>query len=128
MFLKFRTQKERREYGGTDFVELQYCKMPQDTTPEDIVKLDNLENWKEDSLYVADYRSFRRKYGIYFQNALHEDLSRGALDLYGINYYSLNQVQEILKILREKEPEDYETLCEWLDQESDICGIYILGV
>lgn len=30
LFHTFRAQEERRRFGGTDFMEMQYCKLPLD--------------------------------------------------------------------------------------------------
>ena len=52
LFLKFSSQDERRAYGGSAFIELQFCKLPPATPIKKIIAVDSIENWKNDSLYV----------------------------------------------------------------------------
>lgn len=58
MFHRFANQDERRKYGGSDFVEIQFCRMPVGTNIEKITAVDSIENWMDDSLYVDDYETF----------------------------------------------------------------------
>lgn len=128
MFLRFRTQTERREYGGTDFVELQFCKIQDHTSTAELLEEDRLEFWKEDSLYVEDYETFRTVYGPIFSEGLRQDMTRGTMDIYGVTYYLPGQIEDILEKLSEEQPEDYEILQEWLIQARAFHGIYILGI
>lgn len=51
LFHIFHSQKERRDFGGSDFIEMQYCKLEQDSEIEKIVSVD-ATIWKNDSLYI----------------------------------------------------------------------------
>ena len=50
MFLKFQSQDDRRKYGGSCFIELQFCKVAVPEVMEDIFK--HYDNWRNDSFYV----------------------------------------------------------------------------
>ena len=46
LFHIFHSQKERRDFGGSDFIEMQYCKLEQDSEIEKIVSADAINYWK----------------------------------------------------------------------------------
>lgn len=54
LFKSFKTQDERREYAGSALIEIQFCKLPDDILIEEIVSVDAIEHWKNDSLYVGE--------------------------------------------------------------------------
>jgi hypothetical protein len=54
LFKSFKTQDERREYAGSALIEIQFCKLPEDILIEEIVSVDAIEHWKNDSLYVGE--------------------------------------------------------------------------
>ena len=51
LFHSFNTQDERRAFGGSDFLELQFCEHKSGTSIKRIVN--KIENWRNDSLYVS---------------------------------------------------------------------------
>ena len=53
LFHSFSSQTERREYGGSDFIELQCCKLKRGTSIKKIISVDHIEHWKTDSLYLS---------------------------------------------------------------------------
>ena len=55
MFHIFNSQEERREYGGSAFIEIQFCRLPRDTSLSEIVDVDSIENWMNDT-----YRQMRQ--------------------------------------------------------------------
>ena len=60
LFHIFNSQQERRDYSGSDFIELQYCGLPADTP---IKKLVNSKvHWRDDSLYISDENLFYNEY------------------------------------------------------------------
>lgn len=52
MFLKFQSQDQRRKYGGSCFIELQFCKLPSATKLDRI--FNGYDHWQNESLYVYD--------------------------------------------------------------------------
>ena len=52
MFLKFKTNEERRNHGGTAFVEFQFCRLKANSKIRKIVSVNRVQNWKDDSLYL----------------------------------------------------------------------------
>lgn len=64
MFYVFDSQEERRNVGGSDFIEIQYCKLPEGLKKEKIVSVNAVSHWKNDSLYVSgdDMNLFYEQY------------------------------------------------------------------
>lgn len=50
------------------------------------------------------------------------------MDAFGINYYSPNQLRVILEKIENKKPNDYMILLDWLKQDFEYNGFYILGI
>ena len=120
MFYIFQNQNERRDLGGTVFLEIQYCKMKRSAKLKDIVAVDNIKNWQNDSLYVPfdDINDFLDCYGDIFNCGVYNNLNEGIVDIYGVNYYSLEKVYEIKNSLKVKKPVDYQIILEWLEKAS----------
>ncbi len=128
MFFTFKSQEERREYGGSDFIEFQFCKMPVKSKIESIVTIENINHWKPDSLYVSDYEEFFEIYGKYFDCGYYNNMKNGIVDIYGINYYTSDYVDSIISKIENEKPEDYPVILEWLNKAKEYNGFYILGV
>lgn len=126
LFHIFRSQDERRAYGGSAFLELQFCCLPPGTPIAKIV--DSIECWKNDSLYVDDENSFYNIYSHIFSGGTYANLQTGIVDLYGINYYSPSLTQHILEQVILEKPTDCKILCEWLKKAGSYNGFYILGL
>ncbi len=126
MFLKFQTQEERRAYRGSDFVEIQYCPFPVGTPEKKIVNV--ISHWALTSLYVEDENEFYTEYKDILGDGLYNNLKYGAVDLYGINYYSAEKVQRIMYSLNELKPKGYEFFLNWLSDSPFNNGFYILGL
>ena len=60
LFLVFNSQEERREYGGSAFIEMQFCRLPAGTKIKDIVAVRSINNWQNDSLYINDEDVFSK--------------------------------------------------------------------
>ncbi len=129
MFLKFKSNDEQRSYGGSDFLEFQYCTLPKSYSEKRIVNAD-IVFWKESSLYVFgnDFDVFYRDYDEVIGKGLYCNLQEGVLDYYGINYYNREKTVKIIERLKEYQPKDCEILLEWLSAGSDGNGFYILGI
>ena len=129
LFHIFSSQEERREFGGSYFIELQYCRLAQGTEIEKIVSVDAIEHWKNDSLYVYGHDSdtFVSHYGKIFTGGIYSNRKSGIVDVYGINYYSKEQMQLILEQIRRMKPLDYWTLLTWLEKSKENIGFYVLG-
>ena len=128
LFHTFRSQAERRRQGGSCFVELQFCRMPPGTPVRRLVDVDSIRNWMDDSLYVDDETALYREYGRFFTGGVYNNLRRGPVDLYGINYYESAMIDPLMERLRREQPPEYETLLGWLEHAKDYNGFYILGI
>ena len=129
LFHTFDSQEERSIYGGSAFIEIQYCNMPLQTTIKELVAVGNIQHWKNDSLYVHmdDDHIFYQAYGHVFDCGTYNNLKRGIVDLYGINYYAPTLIESIVEKLNTAKPEDYEILVAWLAKAKSCNGFYILG-
>lgn len=128
LFLCFNSQKERRKYGGSKFIELQFCKLPVETEIKDIVAVDNINHWQNDSLYICDENVFYREYSRIFNCGIYNNLKSGVIDIYGINYYAPSLLDSVIEKLRKEKPLDYEYLINWLNIAKKYNGFYILGI
>lgn len=129
MFHTFDTQEERRNYGGSAFIEIQFCNMPTQTTIKDLVAVENIQHWEKESLYVYidDDNVFYQEYSRIFDCGTYNNLKTGPIDMYGINYYAPSLIESIIERLDEEKPVDYEVLIEWLIKSKAYNGFYILG-
>lgn len=128
MFLSFKSENERKEYRGSTYIELQYCKLKPNAKLKKIVSLRSIKHWQDDSLYVNDIDNFCLIYGDMFCNGVYNNLKSGAIDLFGINYYSSILLQDIINKIEANKPLDYEVILPWLKQGLKYNGIYILGL
>ena len=130
MFHSFESREARMAFGGFAFIEIQYCKLKQNIPTKKIVSLRAIENWKDDSLYVYvdDMDEFFSDYKDIFCDGVYSNFKKGNIDLFGINYYSPNQLTEIIDKIEKRKPSDYVVLLEWLKQGINYNGIYILGI
>lgn len=130
LFHTFSSQEERREYGGSCFIEMQYCRLPRGTEIEKIISVDAIRHWKNDSLYIYgdDDNEFVAQYKKIFTDGIYNNLKRGMVDMYGINYYSREQTRLILEKLKEIKPSDWQVLLSWLERAETHNGFYILGL
>ena len=130
MFLSFNTTEERRSFGGSAFLEIQYCKILKSKPLKRIVPTDSIKNWDNSSLYVYDddIKKFYDEYAEILQNGVYNNLCEGKLDTCGINYYSSNRVKDIIERLKSAKPTEYDVLLEWLNNSLSKNGFYILGI
>lgn len=130
MFRIFHSQEERRKFGGSAFVEIQFCKMKPEGDLKKIVAVSNLNHWQDDSLYIYldDIENFVQEYGDIFHGGIYNNLESGLVDIYGINYYKPDLVETIITRIDERQTTDYEILVEWLNKAKRYNGFYILGI
>lgn len=130
LFHIFNNQDARRAFGGSDFLELQFCQLKRGTDIRSIVSIDRIDKWRNSSLYMhgSDWEIFYKEYKDVFRNGTYNNLKCGEIDWCGINYYSPEQVEEMIIALEEKKPEDYTIVLEWLIKAKAYNGIYILGL
>lgn len=128
MFYTFDSQEERRNFGGSAFVEMQFCKLPSGTEIGKTVCVDSIINWQNDSLYIKDENLFYEQYSHIFDCGVYNNLKKGTVDIYGINYYASDLIDSIKEKLYETKPMDYEILIEWLNKAEKYNGFYILGI
>lgn len=126
----FKTQEERRNVGGSDFIEIQYCKLPEGLKNEKIISVNAVSHWKNDSLYVSgdDMNLFYEQYKDIITGGVYNNCESGAMDLVGINFYSREKADLIIKRIDEEKPQEYEILLRWLKSGTDYIGFYILGL
>ena len=101
LFHTFETREERRNYGGSAFIEIQFCDMPVQTPIKKLVSARNISHWKNDSLYVYadDTDTFFRAYQHIFDCGIYNNRKTGTVDLHGANYYAPNLAEAILEKL-----------------------------
>ncbi len=128
LFHRFQSQEERRSFGGSGFIELQFCKLPPGTTVKRLVAVDSITYWQNDSLYVADENQFYEMYSPVFTGGVYNNLQSGPVDIYGINYYPPSTIAPIVEQLRRDYRQEHEPLLQWLNQAKGYNGFYILGI
>ena len=130
LFHSFQSQAERREFGGSDFIEIQYCRLPEGTSLREIVSIDAIKHWKDDSLYIFgdDLDLFYQNYRDIITGGVYNNGDCGPMDLLGINFYAGAQAAAMIDRLTEKKPPEYQILCQWLQAGRQYLGVYVLGV
>ena len=130
LFHVFHSQSDRRSFGGSDFIEIQYCQLAQGSTIDEIVSCDSIVHWKEDSLYISgdDMDVFFQHYGNILTDGIYNNQSCGPMDLYGINFYSHEQAVSIQEKLKTETPLNYQVFYEWLQGIDQYIGFYVLGL
>ena len=128
LFHTFNSRDERRCHGGSAFIEMQFCPLPAGTAIKELVAVDNIKHWLNDSLYIDDENAFYEAYNYIFDCGIYNNLQSGVVDIYGINYYSPVVTDIIIeKVLKDK-PQDSEPLLKWLHKAKEYNGFYILGL
>lgn len=130
LFHTFHSQEERKAFGGSYFIEFQYCRLPSHSTIEEIISVDSIHSWSDDSLYVYgdDDNKFSASYDSIFSNGIYNNGKTGIVDLCGINYYSVKETDRILKSLQKEQLPEQEVLISWLKKAKEHNGFYILGL
>ena len=130
LFHTFSSQEERRKFGGSYFIELQYCGLAQGTGIKKIVSAATIEDWKMDSLYIYgdDGNQFVLLYGKIFTGGIYSNKKSGMVDVHGINYYSQEQTCLMMEKIIEMKPSDYQILLKWMEEVKEYIGFYVLGL
>ena len=132
LFHAFRSQEERRAYGGGDFLQFAFCTLDRGTPIQNIVSNEAVSPllWNNSSLYLSgdDWNEFYDDYGTILTSATYANLEKGPLDWCGINYFSPEQLGLIIEQLQTKQPKDYAPLLAWLKQGTGYNGFYVLGL
>lgn len=130
LFHTFSSQDERRQFGGSDFIELQYCRIRQGAEIGEILSVQAIEHRKNDSLYIfgEDMDAFFAQYCKIFSNGIYNNRECGVVDLLGINYYSPEQTALMTEAIKRETPADSQRLLDWLDGCKQYNGFYVLGV
>ncbi len=126
MFLKFQSQDDRRKYGGSCFIELQFCKVAVSEVMEDIFK--HYDNWQNDSLYVHGDSQFYTIYSSILGHGVYPNLKEGYFDPWGITYFKSCLIEEIIERAIQSKPVGYEVLVEWLNEAKKYNGFFVLGL
>ncbi len=130
LFHVFGSQEERRKFGSSAFIELQFCKLPPKAKIKKIVSTNSITHWQNDSLYVYvdDIDTFFKEYAPFFNSGTYSNLETGVVDLFGINYYAPSAIDSLIAKICECRPVDYESLVNWLSEGKAYNGFYILGI
>ena len=128
LFHVFSSQEERRNFGGSAFIEIQFCKMPYGTESKKLVAVNSINHWQNDSLYIDDENTFYQEYSNIFNCGIYSNLKSGTVDIFGINYYAPSLVDSIIVKLQKDKPSDYQRLIEWLNKAKEYNGFYVLGI
>ena len=128
LFHIFTSQEERRNHGGSAFIEMQFCKLPPDAKTKKRVAVSSIHHWQNDSLYIDDLNLFYQEYSHIFDCGIYNNLKSGIVDLYGINYYSPSSIDSIIHRILAETPKDYEIIVDWLTKGKAYQGFYILGI
>lgn len=130
MFHTFSDKEERREFGGTAFIEIQYCRLCADTKLKKIVAVKSIQHWMDDSLYiyVDDIDLFISNYGRIFNMGTYNNMQTGIVDVFGINYYTVDDVKSMVEMIIKEKPLNYQKLVNWLKNATQYNGIYLLGI
>ena len=128
LFHEFASQEERRSFGGSAFIEVQFCKLPKNTNVKKIVAINRINHWQNDSLYISDEETFYKEYCNIFNCGIYNNLQSGTFDMFGINYYDSTLIDSIIAKLQQDTPADYKILIEWLIKAKEYNGFYILGL
>ena len=126
--MRFLSSDERKALGGSDYLELQYCRLPTGTAEITIVSPDAIRHGRDDSLFVQDESGFWTEYHAVFGEGLYANLRSGSMDIFGINYYAPERLGPILERLYAAKPAGYERLTGWLEKAKAYNGFYILGI
>ncbi|MGI6316449.1 MAG: hypothetical protein ACOX17_07245 [Christensenellales bacterium] len=130
LFQTFYSQEERRKIGGSYFIEFQYCELAPDSKREGLISADTIKMRKNDSLYIYgdDENTFFSCYKDIFTGGTYGNGKTGVVDLCGINYYSVEETECILKKLKYTHLPEQEILAHWLEKARKHSGFYILGL
>lgn len=130
LFYTFSSQEERRKFGGSNFIEIQYCRFTEGTEIQKLVSVDAIERWKNDSLYIYgdNDNEFMEFYNTIFTGGIYSNGESGVVDTCGINYYSREHSRIIIEQIKKTKPLDYQVLLNWLDKSNEYIGFYILGL
>lgn len=128
IFHIFNSQEERRSFGGSAFIEMQFCKMPFGSKTKKLVAVNSITHWQNDSLYIKEQDIFYQEYSQIFDCGTYHNLKTGIVDTFGINYYAPYLIDSIIEKLQTAKPTDYGTLIEWLEKAKEYNGFYILGI
>jgi beta-glucosidase/6-phospho-beta-glucosidase/beta-galactosidase len=77
---------------------------------------------------VDDIDSFIASYGSIFNMGTYNNVKKGFVDVYGINYYTVEDVKNLIDRITKEKPIDYQILLEWLSKAYLYNGVYILGI
>ena len=79
LFHIFDSQEERRNFGGSGFIEIQFCKLPSGTTTKKLVAVNSINHWQNDSLYIDDENAFYQEYSQFFNCGIYNNLKSGEM-------------------------------------------------
>ena len=126
--MKFITYKEKQSsYGNVTLIEFSFCKWKESEKIKKIVN--KIFSRQEDSLYFAgDVKEFLETYGEVFNCGIYNNLQTGIVDVFGINYYKKNCINDCMQKIKNNRLQGYEIVISWLEQALQYNGFYIVGI
>lgn len=130
MFLQFTDEKERILYGGSAFLELQYCNAKQGTSVKNLCAVSNIRHGANDSLYIYDddMEVFYSAYAPLLGEAFYNNGRCGKIDIGGINYFSPQAAALAAKRIAAEKPIEHEIFLTWIQKAVNRNGFYLLGL
>ena len=124
----FITDKQRKTFGSTSYLELQYC-IHKGASVKNLFAKNTVEHWRDDSIYISvdGMHLFYSEYGEIFGKSNYK-VGLKNIDMFGINYYNATQTRSIINKIEEQKPCDYKILLDWLKCAQADNGFYILGL
>lgn len=129
MSIILKSYKEKSIYMSTAFIELQFCKISDASKTKKKVAKRDIKHCASDSLFIhhTDLDKFVDGYGVIFTGGIYANQITGSLDLFGVNYFSKDQINGFINRIIESKPVDFEIMIQWLNEALKFNGIYILG-
>ena len=128
--MMFKSYQKQMEIGGSAFIEFQYCRLRAGSSLRKITSIRKIDFKKEDSLYIYidDIDLFCEEYHETFIDGTYANREQGVVDVFGINYYSPDQIDAIIERISLRNPVEGDVLIEWLRKAKETNGFYILGI
>lgn len=128
LFHRFHSQEERRNQGGSCFIELSYVRPESGAPAEAFLSRQTFPMWQPDSLYVHgdDDHAFFSAYSRIFTGGLYPSGETGVMDLCGVTCYSPRETARILTALQTEHLPDQDALVRWLEKAP--AGFMIFGL
>lgn len=101
LYYTYNSQDERRNLGGLHLQKYNFvgCQL-------------KLKNWSNVSLYIKNADVFYQEYSDIFNYGIYNNLEKGVVDIFDINYHSYDLFDLIINKIKNKKLREYETLIQ----------------